>query len=126
MIFSDFYSARGLSSSKTMSEREQKIISGGEFFLHFLLTNSSQILGTHSGKCLINISRTYFPLSHDERVLESLLQIFNTLHVKSGLGFPAGTSHINPMTLLPFPGWMGWKTHRCSEFVTGAVNVAEP
>lgn len=62
-----------------------------------------------------------FPLSLDELVLESLLQIFHILHLKSGLGSPAGTSHINPM-MLPFPGRMGWRTHGSSEFVTGATS----
>ena len=66
-----------------------------------------------------------FPLSLDELVLESLLQIFNMLHLKFGLGSPAGTSHINPMTLLPFPGWMDGRTRGSSEFVTGAFSASE-
>lgn len=65
-----------------------------------------------------------FPLALDELVLESLLHIFHMLHLKSGLSSPAGTSHINPM-MLPFPGWMGWKTHGSSELVTGATSGAE-
>lgn len=66
-----------------------------------------------------------FLLSLDELVLESLLQIFNMLLLKSGLSSPAGTSHVNPMTLLPFPSWTGWRTRGSSEFVTGAVSAAE-
>lgn len=66
-----------------------------------------------------------FPLSLDEPVLESLLQIFNMLHLKSGFYSPAGTSHRNPMTLLMFSGWMGWRTCESSEFVTGATSATE-
>lgn len=78
----------------------------------------------HTGKHFFFFPEIFLsiPLFHDETILESLLQIFNMLYLKSGFCSPAGTSHLNLMTLLLFLGWRDRRMQESSEFVTRAGN----
>lgn len=97
------------------------------YFLHFLFTTTHDFLAFRLESFWQIFLGFFFPFHFfvDELVLESLLLIFNMLHLTSGLCSPAGSVYINLMTFLLFLNWRDGTTHGSSEFAIGAVSAAE-
>lgn len=94
------------------------------YFLHFLFTTTHDFLAFRLESFWQIFLGFFFPFHFfvDELVLESLLLIFNMLHLTSGLCSPAGSVYINLMTFLLFLNWRDGTTHGSSEFAIGAVS----